>query len=413
MSPVFVPLKRMPLNPNGKIDKPALPFPDTAQAPASDTRPQGESHSASTTEETMRAIWSQILPSAPSPVPLDESFFDLGGHSILATRLIFEIRKTFVVHAPLDLIFDKPTISGLSMAVDSLRNADLGLTGATGNISAANHKEDSRLDVNSDYGRDFDALRSMLRPSYSRPTLPSVGNPITVFLTGATGFLGGFVLHSLLSRETVKKVICIVRSPTDAHATERLRQSASDSGVWDDSWAQSARLEVLCGDLDKDAFGLIPQVWDRVTEEADVVIHNGALVSDFGQLVSSRLSSPGSQKVHWVYPYERLRSANVLGTLRAIEFAYVGKPKKFIFISSTSAIDTEYYVRLSDPLSLAGEGGVSEDDPLEGSRTGLKTGYGQSKWVSEKLLFEAGKRGLDGYIVRPGYIVGDTGTAGA
>ena len=99
--------------------------------------------------------------------------------------------------------------------------------------------------------------------------------------------------------------------------------------------------------------------------------------------------------------------------MRAIEFAYQGKPKQFIFISSTSAIDTEYYVHLSDSLSLAGEGGVPEDDPLEGSRTGLKTGYGQSKWVSEKLLFEAGKRGLNGYIIRPGYIVGDTVTAGA
>jgi L-2-aminoadipate reductase len=92
--------------------------------------------------------------------------------------------------------------------------------------------------------------------------------------------------------------------------------------------------------------------------------------------------------------------------------AYLGKPKKFIFVSSTSVIDTEYYVRLSETLSREGRG-VSEDDTLEGSRTGLKTGYGQSKWVSEKLLFEAGKRGLCGYIVRPGYVVGDAGSAGA
>jgi thioester reductase-like protein len=114
-----------------------------------------------------------------------------------------------------------------------------------------------------------------------------------------------------------------------------------------------------------------------------------------------------------VYPYERLRSANVLGTLKAIEFACQGRPKQFIFVSSTSAIDTEYYIRLSESLLQEGKGGVSEDDTLEGSRTGLKTGYGQSKWVSEKLLFEAGKRGLCGYVVRPGYIVGDAETAGA
>jgi L-aminoadipate-semialdehyde dehydrogenase len=99
-----------------------------------------------------------------------------------------------------------------------------------------------------------------------------------------------------------------------------------------------------------------------------------------------------------------------MGTLKAIEFACLGRPKQFVFISSTSAIDTDYYIQ---SLLQEGKGGVSEDDTLEGSRTGLKTGYGQSKWVSEKLLFEAGKRGLCGYIIRPGYIVGDAETAGA
>jgi L-2-aminoadipate reductase len=61
-------------------------------------------------------------------------------------------------------------------------------------------------------------------------------------------------------------------------------------------------------------------------------------------------------KVHWVYPYERLRSANVLGALRTIELAYLGKPKRSIFVSSTSVVDTEYYFRLSESLSREGEG---------------------------------------------------------
>lgn len=56
--------------------------------------------------------------------------------------------------------------------------------------------------------------------------------------------------------------------------------------------------------------------------------------------------------------------------------------------------------------------GVPENDGLEGSRTGLRTGYGQSKWVCEKLLMEAGKRGLKAHIIRPGYVVGHSKTAG-
>ncbi|KAH9990943.1 L-aminoadipate-semialdehyde dehydrogenase large subunit [Russula compacta] len=392
---LFVPLKKMPLNPNGKIDKPALPFPDTAQAVTYTTRPQVDGRAASQTEQTMRTIWTGIFPSAPSPIPLDENFFDLGGHSILATRLIFEIRKTFVVNAPLGLIFDKPTIAGLSMAIDSLRDADLGLTGVPSSMNPLTLNDTEQSPARNqlaNYSQDFDLLRSELRSSYPQPTFPAAGGYITIFLTGATGFLGTFILRGLLSHERVKKVICIVRSSTDAKAAERLMQSASDRGVWDESWARTGRLEVLRGNLDKEAFGLTPDVWDRITREADMVLHNGALV-------------------HWVYPYERLRPANVLGTLKAIEFACLGRPKQFVFVSSTSAIDTEYYVRLSESLMQEGKGGVSEGDTLEGSRTGLKTGYGQSKWVSEKLLFEAGKRGLCGYIVRPGYIVGDAETA--
>ncbi|KAI0317313.1 alpha-aminoadipate reductase Lys1p [Amylostereum chailletii] len=379
---LFVPLKRMPLNPNGKIDKPALPFPDTAQAAAVEPRHTTDARKATPVEETMRDIWFKILPNAPMPIPLDESFFDLGGHSILATRLIFEIRKAFVIDAPLGLIFDQPTIAGLASEVDALRNADLGLT------SPVTNSTPQASTRSSDYGSDLEKLTAKLRGSY--PPLPRdlSSSPVTVFLTGATGFLGAFILRDLLVREQVQKVVCLVRAPSAEKALDRLKQSASDRGVWDENWVADARLEVVRGDLDQEQFGLDTASWERVAKEADVVLHNGALV-------------------HWVYPYERLRSVNVLGTLTAIELASTGKQKALTFVSSTSAIDTDHYVRLSDSLSA----GVPESDDLEGARNTLKTGYGQSKWVSEKLLFEAGKRGLRGHIIRPGYVVGDSQTA--
>jgi len=55
--------------------------------------------------------------------------------------------------------------------------------------------------------------------------------------------------------------------------------------------------------------------------------------------------------------------------------------------------------------------GVSESDPLDAGKEGLKGGYGQSKWVSERLILEAGRRGLAGSIIRPAYIVGDSTSA--
>lgn len=103
-----------------------------------------------------------------------------------------------------------------------------------------------------------------------------------------------------------------------------------------------------------------------------------------------------------------------MATVTAIDFASAVKQKLVVFVSSTSAIDTEHYVQLSDSLGQSSSEykGVPETDDLEGARYSLKTGYGQTKWVSEKLLMEAGRRGLWGHIIRPGYVVGDSQTAG-
>lgn len=103
----------------------------------------------------------------------------------------------------------------------------------------------------------------------------------------------------------------------------------------------------------------------------------------------------------------------MISTITAIELASSKqKPKLISFVSSTSALDSNHYVRLSDDLASTEKPGVPEEDDLEGARSELKIGYGQSKWVAEKVLMEAAKRGLAVNIVRPGYVVGDSVSAG-
>ena len=113
--------------------------------------------------------------------------------------------------------------------------------------------------------------------------------------------------------------------------------------------------------------------------------------------------------MHWVYPYSRLRGANVLSTLAAVDLcAAPQRPKELVFVSSTAVLECPHYNAVSDHV-----GGVRETDDLVGAGgDALRVGYGQSKWVSEKLLLEAGKRGLSGHIIRPGYVVGDSESAG-
>lgn len=239
-----------------------------------------------------------MLPNAPEIIPLGESFFDLGGHSILATRLIFEIRKLFVVEAPLGLIFAQPTISGLAAVVDTLRDPDFGIALQDSNSTppSPGHTVDGMerklMPVVVEYGQDFEHLVPRLHGSY--PPLPSDFDTraLTVFLTGATGYLGAFVLRDLLQRQQrVQKVICLVRSPSVEKGLERLKEGSTNRGVWDEEWVASGRLEVVTGDLGQDLFGMNASTWARIAGEADVVLHNGALVCLSGFLLNS-----GSQK---------------------------------------------------------------------------------------------------------------------
>ncbi|CCG84356.1 protein of unknown function [Taphrina deformans PYCC 5710] len=378
---VFVPLEKMPLNPNGKVDKPALPYPDTAQQAAVSRSSKTTSGTLDPTQQKMHDIWREVLPSAPSAIALDDDFFDLGGHSILATKLIFKIRTTFVLdNVPLGLIFKEPTIGGLSAQIDRLRNGELDLP------------KDSQSNSSTEpaYAKDAEELCASTLPK-TFPTRAAIGTEenVTVFLTGATGFLGTFLLRDLLQRKTVTSVITHVRAKDEKTGLQRLIATLEGYGVWQEAWA--SRLSVVCGDLAEERLGLSQSAWTELAGKVDCVIHNGALV-------------------HWVFPYSQLRGPNVLGTMTCLSLCATGKPKNFTFVSSTAVLDNEHYVRESDKLLAQGKDGILESDDMSGSSKGLGIGYGQVKWVGEYVTREAGRRGLSGCVVRPGYIVGDTET---
>ncbi|HEX2295538.1 MAG TPA: amino acid adenylation domain-containing protein, partial [Actinomycetota bacterium] len=110
----FVVLDEIPLNPNGKVDRAALPDPDAARG---DVRsPAGVPETA--TEKVLASIWRELL--EVTEVARDDSFFDLGGQSLLATRLVSRIRETWGVDARLRVVFDAPTLADLAGRVEEL-----------------------------------------------------------------------------------------------------------------------------------------------------------------------------------------------------------------------------------------------------------------------------------------------------
>jgi amino acid adenylation domain-containing protein len=104
-------LDALPLTPNGKIDRRALPAPDAVAAPeAAFVEPSTE------TQRKLAAIWSEVL--KKERVGLTDNFLDLGGHSLMAIRVLGKISKGFGVRLPIRTLFDSPTIQQLAEVLD-------------------------------------------------------------------------------------------------------------------------------------------------------------------------------------------------------------------------------------------------------------------------------------------------------
>jgi acyl carrier protein len=111
----FAPLETLPLTSNGKVDRRALPAPEDARSTdATDyVAPQSD------TEKALAEIWGDVLGAAQ--VGVNDNFFDLGGHSLIATQVISRLRDAFHVALPLRALFEAPTISALAAVIERQR----------------------------------------------------------------------------------------------------------------------------------------------------------------------------------------------------------------------------------------------------------------------------------------------------
>jgi amino acid adenylation domain-containing protein len=120
----FVNLDKFPLTPNGKIDRRALPAPETTRTnlEAVYVAPRN------TIEEAIAQIWQQVL--GVEQIGINDNFFELGGHSLLATQVISRLRKTLGVDLPLRGLFTSPTVAELATNIPQT-TAKLGLNTAS------------------------------------------------------------------------------------------------------------------------------------------------------------------------------------------------------------------------------------------------------------------------------------------
>ena len=353
----FVVLKALPLTANGKIDYQALPTPEQTRPELEQLYIAPRSH----LEQKLAAIWTEVL--GLERIGINDNFFDLGGHSLLITQLLAKVRNTFDLELPLKDLFNAPTIADLAK---KLGEEEKGRRGDK-------EEEETRktvINLHSETILDADIVPS--NKSLNIPTTPN-----SIFLTGATGFLGAFLLNELLQK-TAADIYCLIRAENSTLAQERIETKLKSYLLWDESFRK--RIIPVVGDLSQPLLGLSTDRFAELASKIDVIYHNGAWVN-------------------FTYPYSQLKAANVLGTQEVLRLAVQKQVKPVHFISTIGVVGA------ADPILET----ITEDTPIDRSEY-IEDGYTQSKWVAEKLVTIASDRGVPISIYRPGRIAGHSKT---
>lgn len=340
----------------------------------------------------------------------------LGVDSLGAARL------SAVLHAGLGLeltanalLDDALTLQALGEAIDEVRGPSSAGAGASSSSSSLARRLGAAVvaTLQRDALWPADEAAAVLAPAPAElcaTRSAAWAAPRGVLLTGATGFIGRFLVEALVGEAPLRAagttLYCLVRARTEAEASERLWQALADTPLARrdaDSGrpvAASAELGVrivpLVGAIDAPCgtLGLGAEGYARLQEETDVVVHSAAFVNH-------------------VLPYSAHRPANVDATRALVRFCLclpparldrspsssasslavprAGQPIKWLHVlSSVGAVTGDMFTRTAEagaPLRV-----------LESTRPGTMglarlDGYSQSKWVVECLLHALGSAG--------------------
>ncbi|KAJ5211259.1 hypothetical protein N7491_011079 [Penicillium cf. griseofulvum] len=368
MVPQIQLIDKMPLNSHAKVDRKLLAEQYRqrwGQKPAYKTLCVNAKVD-SETRTHLATLWASIL-GLPTP-DFDDSddFFQLGGTSLQASWLISRIRTVFQLDLSLLTLYDNSTLGNLTLAIGKVRN---------GSVEVVRNERERWI---------ADTYIADVLPT---PTAPVVDwNRDTegrVFFTGATGFVGAFLLADMLRMPNIHQVGCLVRAVDSEMGLERLRQAMAKYDLWEERFVH--KLLPLPGLLEDEYLGLGMERFEEIANWASVIFHLGA-------------------KVNYTQTYTLHRPANTIGTFNIIRLAVTGRVKAVHYVSSISCFGPTGY--------FTGAQNVKEDESLLSHIDSLPYdhGYAQSQWVVEQLLRRLIERGFPVAVYRPGFITGHSQT---
>jgi myxalamid-type nonribosomal peptide synthetase MxaA len=349
-----VQLPALPLTSNGKIDRQALPRPEESD----EDREGGYVAPRTPVEEQLAAIWAELL--VVERVGIYDDFFSIGGHSLLTVRMMTQIEKQFGKRLPLAAIFQSRTIEALAKVLR--RHAE------TSPWSMILEAKLTEVDLQAEATLGLDICPEVWPGELGT-------EPANILLTGATGFLGTYLLAELLQR-TSADIYCLVRAATANEGARKLQRILEEASLWQSAFV--SRIKPVPGDLAQPLLGLSEQAFAALAQTVDAIYHNGALVN-------------------MVYSYQEMKATNVLGTQEIVRLAASHKIKPLHYVSTLNVFPHKGETRVQH---------VREQESIDEYQEYVRGGYAQSKWVAEKIVMIARSRGLPVVIYRPGRITG-------
>ncbi|MDR0218144.1 MAG: amino acid adenylation domain-containing protein [Enterobacteriaceae bacterium] len=348
----FIFLPNIPTTPSGKIDRKALHHIEIPNI-LNEIEKHNIDEILTSTEQTVKLLWQKVLPNRV--IGPEDNFFNIGGHSLLATQLVYLLREKFNVDFPLKLLFRAPTLSDMATSVDIYLSEDKKINNETKNSFI----NDALIKYDWNHGKK---LNSSIK--------------IDILLTGATGFLGVYLLRALL-QQIKGKVICLVRANDKNAGLNRIIENAHHYGINYD--IDFSRVEIVVGNIAKNKFDLTEAEYNSLSERIFKVYHVAA-------------------HINFILPYDSVKGTNVDGIVEIINFCCHHECKKLEYISTIAVFPPDYP---KQPIT---------EDSFPNYPDSLSIGYTQSKWVAEQYVQQAREQGVDINIYRIGRISGDSVT---
>lgn len=345
------------------LSAPSAPVAGTATPPAStavpangSTSPPATGHDADSIEQQVLAAWRNVF--GTDTVGPDDEFGQLGGGSLLSVQLVLELQERFGV------LVNVHRAGGARATARRTAALVRGLLADPGQQLPRTDRMD--LDDNDLVDADLQLPIGRL----SARTAPGRD----ILLTGATGFLGAFLLHELLAATTAR-IYCLVRAGDEAAGMARLRAAAARFLLPE---PDPGRVHAVPGDL-------------RDVAAIARTFRGGELERRVGHVLQC------AAKVVFTEPYRTIREDNVVPMARLLGWMRGCGIRDVSFVSTAAA---------TAPAPGAERILETRDQPLDPRLSG----YGVSKWVAERLLDRADLDGMRIRVFRPGLIMSAGGT---